>query len=578
MSATSPTRRRLLLLALAVAPLVAFAPGLANDFLDWDDNLNFVTNPYYRGLGWSNLRWMLRATVTGHYIPVTWTTLGLDYLLWGMNPAGYHLTNLLLHALNTTIFALLAARLLRLARPRTGEAALWAGTATAALLFALHPLRAETVAWVTERRGLLSALFALLTVLTYVRMAATEGAPRRRWLATSVGCYALALASKAAVVPLPLVLLVLDAYPLGRLGSPWRPWATRDARRAWLEKVPYLLLAAAAAAVAVAVVHARHVFSPVASYPPAARLAMLAYTLAFYVTKTVAPVNLNPLYEVPERVSALDPRFLGAVAAVALLTASLWLMRRRWPAGPALWSAYALMLVPVSGLAQAGHQLVADRYSYLSCLPWALLLGAAVCAVLDGAAAGRLSPRVRALALGVVAVWIAGLASLTWFQVQVWRDSETLWRYALELDPSCVLCHNNLGGGLANRGNPAAAIEHFQAGLALRPDDAGLRGNLGLALLTTGHAAESVGQLERALELNPADVEARLNLGVALAVIGRMAEASDQLRQAVAQNPRHARARYELARVYLATGDRAAAAQQAEALGRLDPALALRLR
>src|SRR2546426_906143 len=175
---TSDPRLRRLLVVSALAPLVVFAPGVGNDFVDWDDNLNFVTNPYYRGLGWSQLRWMLTATVTGHYIPVTWMTLGLDYVLWGMNPAGYHLTNLVLHALNTVAFALIAIRLLRLARPRTGETALWAGTVTAALFFSLHPLRAETVAWVTERRGLLSAFFTLVTALTYVRMATAEGAPR----------------------------------------------------------------------------------------------------------------------------------------------------------------------------------------------------------------------------------------------------------------------------------------------------------------------------------------------------------------------------------------------------------------
>src|SRR2546427_563635 len=240
---TSDPRLRRLLVVSTLAPLVVFAPGVGNDFVDWDDNLNFVTNPYYRGLGWTELRWMLTATVTGHYIPVTWMTLGLDYVLWGMNPAGYHLTNLVLHALNTVLFALIAIRLLRLARPRTGETALWAGTVTAALFFSLHPLRAETVAWVTERRGLLSAFFSLVTALTYVRMAAAEGAPRRRWLAVSVGSYAMALASKAAVVPLPLVLLLMDVYPLGRLPARWRTWGAPEARAVWREKGPYAPLA-----------------------------------------------------------------------------------------------------------------------------------------------------------------------------------------------------------------------------------------------------------------------------------------------------------------------------------------------
>jgi len=575
---TSDPRLRRLLVVSALAPLVVFAPGVGNDFVDWDDNLNFVTNPYYRGLGWSQLRWMLTATVTGHYIPVTWMTLGLDYVLWGMNPAGYHLTNLVLHALNTVAFALIAIRLLRLARPRTGETALWAGTVTAALFFSLHPLRAETVAWVTERRGLLSAFFTLVTALTYVRMTAAEGAPRRRWLAVSVGSYAMALASKAAVVPLPLVLLLMDVYPLGRLPARWRAWGAPEARAVWREKVPYALLAAVAAAVALAVNHARAISAPIESYPPSSRLAMLAYGLTFYVQRTVAPVGLSPLYELPAHVGPLDPPFLASTVVVVLLTVALGLLRRRWPAGLALWITYALLLVPVSGVFQAGHQLVADRYSYLSCLPWALLLGAAVGATLDAATSGRLRRPFAAVAIGVVAVWITGLASLTWFQVQIWRDSGTLWRSALDSDPACVLCYNQLGAVLGNRGDSGSAVYYFERALALRPNDAGLHGNLGLALLKTGRPSEAVPHFVRALELNSTDVETRVHLGVALILGGRVGEAAAELRQAVARSPGHARARYELARAYLVQGDRVAAEEQAQALRRLDPRLARELR
>lgn len=569
---------RLLLLTIAAATILVFVPSLENGFVDWDDNLNFVRNPYYRGLGPAQLRWMLGATVTGHWIPVTWLTLGLDYVLWGMNPAGYHLTNVLLHTLNAVVFALVAARLLRLARPRSDEATLRIGAAAAALFFALHPLRAESVAWVTERRGLLSGFFGLLTVWTYLRMcAAASSSPRRRWLAASVGCYALALGSKAAVVPLPVVLLVLDAYPLRRLGSQLRDWTAREARSVWLEKLPYALLAAVAATIALAVNHARWIAAPLTSYPPAARLAMLSYGLVFYVERTFVPFALNPLYELPERVSPLEPRFLAGVVTAIVVTGVLVVLRRRWPAGLALWLSSSLVLVPVSGLFQAGHQLVADRYSYLSCLPWALLIGATVCAVLDAAAAGRLRRSVAVLAVGTVALWVAALAGMTWFQVQVWRDTETLWRYALELNPTCALCRNQLGAELGNRGEVVQAAQLFRQALALRPDDPGLSSNLGLALLKTGHPADAIPHLARALERNPADVETRVHLGVALASAGRLDEATGQLQEAVRRSPTHARARYELGRAYLAHGDRAAAAEQADALRRLDPQLAREL-
>ncbi|HET6923335.1 MAG TPA: tetratricopeptide repeat protein, partial [Anaeromyxobacteraceae bacterium] len=290
--------------------------------------------------------------------------------------------------------------------------------------------------------------------------------------------------------------------------------------------------------------------------------------------KTALPLDLSPLYELPEHVSVLDPPFLARLIAAALLTGVLCLLRNRWPAGLALWSAYAVMLAPVSGLAQAGHQLGADRYTYLSCLPWALLVGAAVCATRDAVASGRLRPPFAVLTTGIVAVWLAGLATLTWLQVQVWRDSETLWRYALEMNPACVLCRNNFGAGLANRGNPGAAILHFEQALSLRPDDAGLRANLGLALLKTGRASEAIPHLARTLELNPAAVDTRVSLGVALILVGRMDEATVQLRQAVRASPANARARYELSRAYRLQGDHTAAEEQADALRRLDPRLA----
>jgi Tfp pilus assembly protein PilF len=290
------------------------------------------------------------------------------------------------------------------------------------------------------------------------------------------------------------------------------------------------------------------------------------------------PLGLSPLYELPERVSPLDPPFLASIIAVALLTGALGRLRRRWPAGLALWTAYTLMLVPVSGIFQTGHQLVADRYSYLSCLPWALLLGAAVCATLDAAAASRLRPPFPALVRGVVAVWIVGLAALTWFQVQAWRDSETLWRSALDRDPACVLCYQQLGAVLGNRGEVAWAGHYFERALALRPDDAVLRGNLGLAFLKTGRPAEAIPHFTRALELKSADVETRVHLGMALILVNRAEEGTDQLRQAVRQSPNHARARLELGRAYLARGRRAAAEEQAGVLRRLDPGLASQLR
>ena len=243
--------------ALAAVAFLVFSPALLNGFVDWDDHINLLENPSYRGLGWTHIRWMFSTTLMGHYIPVTWLSFGLDYTLWGMNPFGYHLTNNLIHAANTAVFYLIALRLLGKASSLTGGTLRAAGV-MAALFFALHPLRAESVAWVTERRDVLSGLFFLLTILLYLAAADADGARRRRLLVGSVTAYALALLSKSIVMTLPLILLLLDVYPLGRLPlrrGMWRETATRALLR---EKLPYLALGFAGAVVSYWSVASQH--------------------------------------------------------------------------------------------------------------------------------------------------------------------------------------------------------------------------------------------------------------------------------------------------------------------------------
>src|SRR2546430_2036570 len=249
----TPAERWVRWLVPVVIPLItcaAFLPTLQNQFVSWDDDKNFLENPHYRGLSWTHLHWMW-TTHLGHYIPLTWMTLGLDYLLWGMNPVGYHLTSLLLHAANAVVFFFLVRRLLTLALPSPSERghALAVSAAFAALVFAIHPLRVESVAWATERRDVLSGLFYLVTILMYL-WACERGARGRGWYWLSVAVFVGALLSKSMVVNLPIVLLILDVYPLRRLGG-FIGWRSEPARRVYVPKVPVVLPAAAASAIAV---------------------------------------------------------------------------------------------------------------------------------------------------------------------------------------------------------------------------------------------------------------------------------------------------------------------------------------
>ena len=417
--------------AVIALTLVAFLPVLGNGFIpNWDDALNFLDNPHYRGLGPAQLRWMFTTFHAGHYIPLTWLSLGLDYLLWGLRPGGYHLTSLLLHTATALAFYFVSLRLLRLALPpATTPAALRWGAALAALLFAVHPLRVESVAWATERRDVLSGLFYVLALLCYLKAFDPAPAARLRlplWYGLTLACFAAAVLSKSIAVTLPVTLLVLDVYPLRRLGGPagWR------APRPWLEKLPFFALSAAVAAVAfLAMLPLGNALS-VADMGLGLRVFLSVYGLAFYLFKTVLPLDLSPLYPVFVTITWWHFAVVAGTALVAVL------MRRRWPAFTAVWLVYAITLAPVLGFFHNGPQAVADRYSYLACLGWALLAGGAVAWSWSGARV------VRAVAAIIVVV----LVMLTAQQVRVWRDSVSLWSYAVALEPGNRIARINLGG------------------------------------------------------------------------------------------------------------------------------------
>src|SRR6059036_1479614 len=277
-------------------------------------------------------------------------TLGLDYLLWGMNPLGYHLTSLLLHAANAVVFFFIVRRILTLALPAPSERghALTASAGVAALVFAIHPLRVESVAWVTERRDVLSGLFYLLTILMYLR-ACERGARGRGGYWLSVAVFVCALLSKSMVVNLPVVLLILDVYPLRRLGGAIG-WWSEPARRVYVEKIPFVLLAAAASAIAVMAQSAVHAARSLAQLSFPGRLAISAYGLSFYLWKIVVPVNLSPLYELPRTVDPLAPPFILSYGLVLAITVIALARCRRLPGLPAVWLAYVVVLLPVLGI------------------------------------------------------------------------------------------------------------------------------------------------------------------------------------------------------------------------------------
>src|SRR5438132_3823042 len=491
-------RSRRLELQHAVIPLViafstfaAFLPALQNQFVSWDDDKNFLENPHYRGLSWTHLHWMW-TTHLGHYIPLTLMTLGLDYLLWGMNPVGYHLTNLLLHAANAVVFFFVVRRVLTRSLPSPSERgyALAVSAGFAALVFAIHPLRVESVAWVTERRDVLSGLFYLVAILLYLR-ACEGGAPGRGWYWLSVAVFVLALLSKSMVVNLPVVFLILDVYPLRRLGGAFGWWSER-ARRVYVEKIPFVLLAAAASAIALWAQLSHNTMVSVVQLSALGRLAVSVYGVSFYLWKTVAPVNLSPLYELPPTVNPWAPPIIVSYGVVAAMTALVLALRRREPGLPAAWLAYVVVLLPVLGIFQSGPQIAADRYTYLAGLGWAILAGAGLLSCWRSLRRSKTGTPATWLLAGIAFCVVVGLGVLTWSQAKVWRDSERLWAHTLAIDPNSPLAQNNFGYELYRQGKLAEAIEHYRQALQIKPDYPLAHANWGLAPIHQGKLAEAL--------------------------------------------------------------------------------------
>jgi protein O-mannosyl-transferase len=520
-----PAAGAALLVALVVA--IVFLPALDNGFVNWDDDVNITDNPNFRGFSAAHLRWMFTTTLMGHYIPLTWLTLALDHAVWGMNPRGYHLTSVVLHALNAALVFLVARRLL-------GGASFLLAPAVAALAFGLHPLRAESVAWVTERRDVLSGLFVLLALLAYLRAVDGPGPAHERWLTVSLLLYLASLLSKAITMTFPVVLLVLDAYPLGR--------------RALREKARFFALGALGAGMAFVSIHTMSV-TTWETYGPGARVAVSMFGLAFYVWHTLLPLRLSPLYEMPPALDPLAGTFLlGAAAVLGLTVAAIWL-RRRAPWFSAAWAAYVVMVLPVAGPVHTGLELAHDRYTYLSCLPWALLAGAAVRALSAARRRARISGPVFAAAIGAVALVLSGWGYLSREQARIWRSSEALWEAAVEIDPRCSVCRSNLGRAYLDGGRLDAAEQELRAAIELRPQRANPHNSLGVVLYREGRLADAAREFMVAAQLKPGFAMPFNNLGVLQARMGALEDARQSFETAVRLAPDYAEARDNLARV-----------------------------
>jgi Flp pilus assembly protein TadD len=558
---TSRLVRWLPILAVVLA-FVAFLPALRAGFVNWDDEASFLTNTAYRGLGWTELRWAFTTTLLGHWSPLVWVTWSLNWCLGGLEPWGYHFGNVLIHSASVALVWLIAYRLLGVASGESASSATTAAGATvAALVWGLHPLQVEAVAWASARRDLLCGFFYLLAVLAYLRGIASGAAIEGRWWALSLAAFAAALSSKSIAMTLPLSLLLLDVYPLDRRGLGWLVLLR--------EKLPYAAVAAAAGIVAFLTRQETGNITGYAQYGPEARLALGAYAWWFSLWKFLWPTGLSPMYELPPHVEIAQARWLIPVLAALAVTIGLVLLRPRWPAGFGAWTYSIIVLLPISGAVHSGHQLTADRYSYLSSLGFAIVVGAALVWALRRAGPDPAWRWIRPVVWTAAILAVIALGTITRAQTGIWKDSETLWRRAVEVDPACSLCESNLGRVVARPGRFPEAEAHVQRAIALRPDRPGPHENLGAIMLAQGRDGEAEQHFRQAAMLEPDRAVSRNALGVALARQGRDREAEAEFREAARLSPRLVDAPANLGVLYARQG------RLEEAIGSLRQALAL---
>jgi Flp pilus assembly protein TadD len=547
-------------LLLAAATVALFSPALHCGFVNYDDDRYVTANPQVQGgLTPANIRWAFTHPVADNWHPLTVLSDMFICQFWGLNPWWHHLANMLLHAVNAALVFLLL-------RQWTG--AVWKSLMVAAL-FAFHPLRVESVAWIAERKDVLSGFFGLLSLMAYTRYATCPSTWLRSpayWLAWL--WLACGLMSKPMLVTWPFLFLLLDYWPLKRL-TPAR------AGQLILEKVPFLALAAATGIVTFLIQPRGAAVETMEDLPLTARCANALIACCRYLGKTIWPADLAVLYPHPGHWPATDVIAAGVLLAAASVLVVMQRRRRPWLLTGWFW--FLGCLVPVIGLVQVGLQSLADRYTYMPSIGlfilvvWCLGLWAGIPSVSvrhDAREARAPGPWLLGVGGGLA---IALCAWTTRAQLRYWQDGETLFRHTVEVTKNNFVACYNLGVALDQKNRPEEAIFAYQAALKIAPDYARARVNLGCDLDVEGRSDEAMQQYQQAIAAAPGNFYAHDNFGIALLKHGRSREAVEQLREAVRLAPDNAQAHNSLAAALYTDGQPAEAVQQFHEAIRLDP-------
>ena len=508
-----------------------FHGSLDNEFVNWDDPMFIYENSRIQVFDRAHVWELFTSFEAGAYTPLSQLSLTVDHAIGGLNPAGYHLTALLLHALNACLVFLIARRLIQ--RPDSDTQSSVVGALLAALFFAIHPMRVESVAWASERRDVLSGFFGLGCVLAYIRYAQSPGGQQSRagtqsfilspwsplrWYAISFFLFVCAVISKPMAVTLPVVFLLMDACPLGRLPFSWKPADRRQWMGALAEKLPFfgISLLAGLAVINTLLLTGLAAGTRQTGWESRAAQALVANML--YLWKMLLPLNLNPLEKLSVAFHFDQPVvWVGTIVNLAI-TIVLILFHRRFPGALIAWFAWLVIIFPVLGVAASGLQLTADRYTYLAGIPWCVFLGG-VFEEFRNRRRAQLLPAFAALAV------LGWFAWLTHQQIGVWKNSETLWVHCLRMNPRNGVAWNNLGETASAEGRKAEAIHHYREAVRFDPGRVEAWCNLGAELNDSGRHSEAIEVCRQALRCDPVCAQAHGNLGGAYAHLNNLTAA-----------------------------------------------------
>jgi len=544
---------------------LVYKPSLRNRFV-WDDFDYVSENTLIYSLSISTLSEMFTSFHASNWHPLTWLSLALDHAFWGVDPFGYHLTNILLHGLNTSLVFLLSISLFIKTEETYDKTSLsivdssipspqMTMAAVTALLFGLHPLHVESVAWVSERKDLLCAFFVLLSIIFYLSYTSTAVAKYRRLLFTLCLLFFIAaLMSKPMAITLPVILLLLDVYPLKRINF----YSTKISKISTVlfEKTPFFALSISSGIITLFAQHSGEAIRSLERISFDARLLNAIRSLIFYLEKMVIPMQLVPFYPFPNQSNWFEFRYL--VSGILTLTITyfcIWMLKKGNYLFFTVWSYYVITLLPVLGIIQVGDQAAADRYTYLPSLSIFLLMGIGILCLLERSFYIRRSNILKGLIVLSTFTVLFLFGQLTTKQLKIWHNSEILWSYVISVFPeNAPNAYINLGSAYLEKDMLDEAIAANKKALALNPTLEKARTNLGLAYSRKGMLDEAVSEYQKALIREPNNAKIHSNLGNTYMRKGMLDEAIAEFRQALSINPNLAGAHINLGSVYTKNG------------------------